>query len=94
MMVDSCCINYIGKYNLIHNKHVNKYHSVNTKKSIEKIEKSIHLHLSPCLNFEELTTHHKVEGSSNIKCNPYSQQSNLHNLKIKDGFDEGYNSYG
>ena len=32
LVVESCGINYTGKYNLLHNNHVNKYNSVNTKK--------------------------------------------------------------
>ena len=37
----------------------------------------------------------KVKGSSSIKCNSQSQQSNLHYLhKINDKFKEVYDSHG
>ena len=50
--------NYTAKYNSPHNDHGNKYHSINTIKSTEEKEnKSIHLHLSRCLNDVERTTH-------------------------------------
>ena len=56
LVVECFGINYTGKYNLIHNDHVNKYHSVNTKnKTEEKENKNIHLNLSPSLNVTEST---------------------------------------
>ena len=51
--------------------------------------------ISPLLNEAERTEHHKVKVSSSIKFTSQFQQIKLHNLhKIKDRFDEGYNSYG
>ena len=51
--------------------------------------------LGPCPNGADHTTHHKRKVPSIIKCTSQFQQSNLHNLqRIKDRFDEGYDSDG
>ena len=60
--VDSYGINNTGKYNFPHNNHWNKYHSVKTKNPTEEREnKSIHLHISLCLNDVERTTHNTIQ---------------------------------